>query len=144
MKFIFVSMEKDLMSVEPKILKSSILIRFLENQLSVGDLKFVIITLNLVKSQILLKLIEFCKFKYFKYKVSSLDYKTDKDFFYGQWNFFDLHVEQWYKNFITISIISLFDLLVLGYILGIEELIDLSLHGISIVLVKKVNVKNPL
>ena len=51
----------------------------------------------------------------------------------------ELYSEQWYKNFIKINIISLIELLVSGYFFGIDEIIDLSLYGIAVFFINKMN-----
>ena len=100
-----------------------------------------VITLTVIKSQILLKLVEFFRHKYLEFKEGS-PYHLLNGSFNDDWeSSSESYSEQWYKNFIKINISSLIDLLVSSYILGIDEIIDLSLYGIAVFFIERIKKK---
>lgn len=138
MKIIALSNEKDLFFLEQTLTKPSILFRFFGNQLKKKNVKFIVVTLIVIKSQILLKLIEFFRYKYLECKEGSPYYLLNGNF-NDEWeSSSESYSEQWYKNFIKINISSLIDLLLSSYILGIDEIIDLSLYGIAVFFIKRI------
>ena len=93
---------------------------------------------------ILLKLVEFFRHKYIEYNQRPFYHLLGGNFMSDWENSSELYSEQWYKNFININIISLIELLVSGYFFGIDEIIDLSLYGIAVFFINKMNRKNVL
>jgi len=134
MKIIILSKEKNIFFLDQTFTKPSILFRFFGNQLKKKNLKFMVITLTVIKSQILLKLVEFFRHKYLEFLLNGS--------FNDDWeSSSESYSEQWYKNFIKINISSLIDLLVSSYILGIDEIIDLSLYGIAVFFIERIKKK---
>ena len=145
MKFIILSNEKDLIFLESSLNKPSILFRFFRNQLKKKNIRFIVISLTIIKSQILLKLVEFFRHKYIEYNQRPFYCLLLGGNFMNEWeNSNELYSEQWYKNFIKIKIISLIELLVSGYFFGIDEIIDLSLYGIAVFFIQKMNKRREL
>ena len=141
MKIIILSKEKNIFFLDQTFTKPSILFRFFGNQLKKKILKFMVITLTVIKSQILLKLVEFFRHKYLEFKEGS-PYHLLNGSFNDDWeSSSESYSEQWYKNFIKINISSLIDLLVSSYILGIDEIIDLSLYGIAVFFIERIKKK---
>jgi hypothetical protein len=141
MKIIILSKEKDLFFLEQTFTKPSILFRFFGNQLKKKKSKFMVITLCVIKSQILLKLVEFFRHKYLECKEGSPYYLVNGSFNDDWESSSESYSEQWFKNFIKVNISSLIDLLVSSYILGIDEITDLSLYGIAVFFIGRIKKK---
>jgi len=139
MKFFILSKERDLIVINDEILDSSISLCFIKNQLYPQKKKIIVLNLELIKSQILLKTIEFCKYKHFEmhkgngYNLRKSDFKNNLEI---KQNLQSLH---WYKNFIRIDIILLIDLLNSAHLLMVKELVELTLNGVATVFLKRVN-----
>lgn len=139
MKFYVLSKEKDIIVVDPRIIEVSISLRFIKNQVNNKKNQLVVLNLNLIKSHPLLKLIEFCKYQYIKYKKKDVRYFMESDFE----NILGTHIKsnqfQWYKNFVQIDISLMAELLNFAHFLIIKELVELSLRGIATIFIKRVN-----
>ena len=139
MKFVLISQENDLIVMNDVFTLSSVSIRFFKNLLKGKEFNLIFLNFNILKSKALLKLIEFCKFKQIEEKKNYSLSITSKSKLHEFPLNSELYFEQWPKNFIKIDIVSLIDLYIAGYLLGIEELIELTLYGIAIVFLKRVN-----
>jgi len=139
MKFFILSKERDLIVVNDKIIDASISLCFIKNQLYPRKKKIIVLNLELIKSQILLKTIEFCKYKHFEIHKEN-NHKLIKNEFESnlgiKQNSESLH---WYKNFVRIDITLLIDLLNSAHLLMIRGLVDLTLNGVAMVFLKRVN-----
>ena len=98
MKFLILSKEKDLLVLDDKIAEVSVLLRFIKNQVYLKKNRVVVLNFNLINSQILLKLIEFCKYQYIKTKKTVINNFSESNFE----NILETYTKsshfQWYKN----------------------------------------------
>ena len=150
MKVIIISSENHLISVDSAIFFSSNLLRFIINQLRNKNFSFILITLNLIEKNILLKLLEFCKYKYFKWNQNKENFLAYTDLMqngvinYGAPNMSisscivnyipldEIDVRHWYKSFLDMTFKLKIDLVKLAHLLDIPELLTLLYYGIVV------------
>jgi hypothetical protein len=137
MKVIFITKEKNLVSIDSVFTLPSISMRFVKNQLKKKKLSFIIITVNLVENQILLKLIEFFKHNYFKHHANKFIGFVCKNFLEENW--VETYTNEWFKNFLNLNIRLKLDILKSAYLLNIIELTELLLYSILGFFLKKLN-----
>ena len=150
MKVIIISSENHLISVDSAIFFSSNLLRFIINQLRNKNFSFIVITLNLIEKNILLKLLEFCKYKYFKWNQNKENFLAYTDLMQnGVINYRapnmsisscivnyipldEIDVRHWYKSFLDMTFKLKIDLVKLAHLLDIPELLTLLYYGIVV------------
>lgn len=142
MKIVLITMEKDLISVDNALVTSSISMNFIGNQLKKKKIEIIIITLNSIKSRILLKMLEYGTHKYIKCLEDQFYPRKFKKFNYESWNKIELQVQQWYRIFIKINIDSLIELLFSSALFILEELVELSLYGIAIIFLRRIDIQS--
>ena len=115
---------------------------FIGNQLKKKKIEIIVITLNSIKSQILLKILEYGRHKYIKCLEDQYYPRNFKKFNYESWNRIELYTEQWYRIFIKVNIISLIELLISSSLFILEELVELSLYGIAIIFIRRIDTQS--
>jgi hypothetical protein len=141
MKIIIITKEKDLISINDVLLESSILFYFIKIQLKKKKNEIVVININSIKIKFFLKLIEFCKHKYFNCRNKSCIIITCKNFIYKCWDSIEFNIDQWCQKFIKVEIDFLIDLLTSSSILLIKDLLVLTFYEIAIYFIRIVNKK---
>jgi len=138
MRLIIISNDKEIIYVSNVPVDSSVSIHFILNQIKNKKLKIFIINLFLIKTNSLLKLFGHFKNKFTKNnsnRTNDLNYFSDKFNFCSENQQF---LRKWNIDYLNTNIESLLELLKTAYLLGVKKLVDLVLHGIGIIFIRRI------